>query len=70
MFEHGRLDVKVVSRRCYKTLEEIDDFRVATIFFRARIGAECYVSLRKSRQRACNQIVVVVVVVAAVVPRV
>ena len=60
-----------MSQRCYKSLEEIDDFRVATIFFRARIGAECYVSLRKSKQQACPQsVVVVVVVVAAVVPRV
>ena len=70
MFEHGWFDVKVVSQSCYKSLEEIDNFGVDTIFLRARIGAECYVSLEKSTQQACPQGVVVVVVVAPVVPRV
>ena len=70
MSEHVRLDVKVVSRSCYNSLEEIDNFRVDTTFFRALNVAECYVSLKESRQQACPQGVVVVVVVAAVVPRV
>ena len=62
--------MKVLSQSCYKSFEEMDDFRVDTIFLRARIGAECYVSLEKSTQQACPQGVVVVVVVAPVVPRV
>ena len=69
MFEHGWFDVKVVSQSCYKSLEETDDFGVDTTFLRARIGAECYVSLMESTQQACPQSFVVVVV-APVVPRV
>ena len=69
MSGHDRFRVKVVWQSCYKSLEDIDDFRIDTTFLRAPGGAECYVSLRESMQHGFPGILVVVVV-AAVVPRV